>query len=835
MLNMIGSLNKKLYRQNKGRNLVAILAIILTTLMFTTLFVLSQSMSQTIMDMAFKQIGSDAHVSSKSISDLQIELLASHPDVKEVGSSMLLGYAVNTELKGGQVEIRYGSDNYAGHSLSYPTTGKMPQSNTEIALDSITLNRLGILQELGQEVTLIYKKDLSGEEYETMTFTLCGFWENNASLFASRIWVSEETVMEARVLEERVSEEHGYAAQIILYSDSDLEGQMEQILTDLGMDDFNYDVNIAYDPSSRAMAASETLPMYLGMVMVFFTGYLIIYNIFQISVTNDIQLYGKLKTLGTTKNQIRKLIMGQANRLCIIGIPVGLLSGYLLGRVLVPVMITKERSSVSASPVIFIGSAVFAWLTVLISCQQPAGIAGKVSPMEASRYSEVQTGILSRKKTGKGTSLSGMAWANLGRNRKRTVTVICSMSLGLVLLSCFYAQYKSFDMEQYLVSLMISDFMVIDATNESYGGYNPASNTISDEFLRNVEQFGGLEEMGRMYSREMELVLSEQAIANMEGFYGRDDRMELMRYDLFWIESYQETIESKRLSAVIYGFDKMLFDIQVCQDYLVDGTIDMEAFYTGDYVFAYCGVSMEEYHEQMPTYSVGESITIGDKAYQVMGILESLNPINRGKTGAACSLGFILPSQEFKRQWPENNIRKLFFNVADSETETMETMIVEYQNNVDSTLSYQSRKTMTKQYEDEIRASAVMGNAISIVIALVGVLNFANSMITAIISRKKEFAMIQSLGMTKQQLRKMLIYEGLDYAGLTLIISYVISTLAVGIVVRAMVADGFTSFRFTLLPLIICTPIILALAVLIPHICLMNVEKQSIVERLRIE
>ena len=95
--------------------------------------------------------------------------------------------------------------------------------------------------------------------------------------------------------------------------------------------------------------------------------------------------------------------------------------------------------------------------------------------------------------------------------------------------------------------------------------------------------------------------------------------------------------------------------------------------------------------------------------------------------------------------------------------------------------------------------------------------------------------MIQSLGMTKQQLRKMLIYEGLDYAGLTLIISYVISTLAVGIVVRAMVADGFTSFRFTLLPLIICTPIILALAVLIPHICLMNVEKQSIVERLRIE
>ena len=96
--------------------------------------------------------------------------------------------------------------------------------------------------------------------------------------------------------------------------------------------------------------------------------------------------------------------------------------------------------------------------------------------------------------------------------------------------------------------------------------------------------------------------------------------------------------------------------------------------------------------------------------------------------------------------------------------------------------------------------------------------------------------MIQSVGMTKKQLRKMLIFEGLDYAGLTLIASYVLSGLGVGVVIRAMVADSFTAtFHFTLLPLALCTPIILVFAVIVPYICFKNLEKKSIVERLRID
>ena len=194
-----------------------------------------------------------------------------------------------------------------------------------------------------------------------------------------------------------------------------------------------------------ATAFQESLPLYLGMILVFIAGFLIIYNIFQISVTADIQFYGRLKTLGTTNRQIRRLIFGQAGRICLIGIPLGLLFGWLLGMVLVPSFlgILEGESTVSANPVIFIGSALFAWITVLLSCLRPARLAGKVSPIEALRMNGAASKSRKSRKRRRGSaSLSSMAWSNLGRNKRRTVTVICSLTLALVLLCSFYARTR---------------------------------------------------------------------------------------------------------------------------------------------------------------------------------------------------------------------------------------------------------------------------------------------------------------------------------------------------------------------------------------------------------
>lgn len=150
--------------------------------------------------------------------------------------------------------------------------------------------------------------------------------------------------------------------------------------------------------------------------------------------------------------------------------------GRILGGVLSPAFtgILGDAGRASLNPVIFIGSAAFAWGTVLVSCLRPARLAGRVPPMEALRMNDADVTGGKARHDKKGASLRAMAWANLGRNKRRTVTVICSLSFGLVLLSCFYAKNAAFDMEKYLADLTVADFALADATAEDYiGGYDP--------------------------------------------------------------------------------------------------------------------------------------------------------------------------------------------------------------------------------------------------------------------------------------------------------------------------------------------------------------------------
>ena len=845
----ISVLNGRLFRKNKGRNVVAVLAVLMTTMMFTALFTLAQSMQKNMIEMTFRQSGYDAQVSLKKITEKEAALIAKHPDVKELGESIVLGLAENEALRGQQVEIRWADDSYARHSFAEPTTGTMPEKSDELALDTRVLDALGIPHKLGEQITLEWRKDLSSSEMTSSTFTLCGFWEGNESSYASEAWVSRKYAedmtggVEGPVSEGQILGTH--MAQVTLQSDRKIEETMDRILADVNLTNLEYGINLAYTPEMNAGAFAEAMPMYLGMILVFLAGYLIIYNIFQISVTADVQFYGKLKTLGTTKKQIRKLIYGQANRICLIGIPIGLLFGWGLGVLLVPVLLgmMEGEHTVSASPVIFIGSALFAWATVLISCLRPARIAGKVSPVEAMRASDAPDRRKKNTKKRGNASIREMAWANLGRNKKRTVLVICSLSLGLVLLSCFYAKNAAFDMEKYLSDLTIADFELADASDEDYTrNYDPHGTTLNEELVSRVEHARGMEETGHSYSHQMIWKMDDTTAENLAKYYTEDRLKDWASYDSEGAKAARTSMETKEACTTVFGLDGIPLEEMTQEGHVMAGNFDPKKFATGDYVLA-IGPAVEQEEvsnmEVIPAPSVGQTVELEGKEYEVMAVVLPSNPVVSGASEQGITGGidqdFILPSDIFQERWPDNTMRKLFVNVEEEAVPEMQEMLDAYTESQDPTLPVTSRQSMSEQYEEETRSASVMGNAISVIIALVGVLNFINSMVTAIVSRKREFAMIQSAGMTKRQLCHMLVYEGLDYAGLTLLASYVASAIGVGVVVKAITAGGYSTFHFTLLPLVICTPIILALAVLIPYCCFRNLEKQSIVERLRTE
>lgn len=183
---IIRTLTNRSFKANKTRNLIAVFAIVLTTVMFTSLFVLSQSMVENMRNMNFQQAGYNSHLSSSTMTDVDMEKIVAHEAVRDYGKSTIIGVAENEELTGRQVEIRYADENYARSSFSYPTTGTMPVQENEIALDTITLDKMGLPYELGQEITFEWRKDLTSDEYTTSTFVLSGYWMVIPQLW--RVW-----------------------------------------------------------------------------------------------------------------------------------------------------------------------------------------------------------------------------------------------------------------------------------------------------------------------------------------------------------------------------------------------------------------------------------------------------------------------------------------------------------------------------------------------------------------------------------------------------------------------------------------------------------------------
>ena len=837
MRQILQTLTNRSFRQNRGRNVVAVLAVVLTTMMFTALFTLAQSMGRNMTEMYLRQSGTKAHAGTKQITDEQITQLAAHPDIVHFGKSIVLGTVKNPCLAGRQVELRYGSDQYARDVFAYPTTGRMPEQRDEIALDTQVLARLDIALELGQSVTLEW-------ENGTDTFTLCGWWEGNLSSYADMAWVSEIYALEAceSVPVPKDGQMLGMRMMGITFSDTkNIDAKTQKVLRESGLTELSFQTNLAYTPEVQSSILMENLPMYGGMVLVFLAGYLMIYNVFQISVAADIQFYGKLKTLGTTKKQLKKVVYGQGNRLSAIGIPMGLVAGYVLGVLLVPVWIPMKEMQVvvSASPVIFAGSALFSYVTVLVSCMLPARMVGKVSPIEALRYTDSSVSCHKKKKKSRnGAFLLRMAWSNLWRSRKRTIVVLCSLTLGLVLMSYFYAKNASFDVEKYLMDLTVADYQIDDATNDASSFYDPAGNTISDTMLAEIMglgESGGVEATGRLYSRQEQMTLGEQTKRSLKAFYNEERLADFASYDPSfpeWKAGFDAAVGGEKCMYTIYGADGLVLDAAADNRYILDGAFDAERFATGQYCLS-IGPSMTP-GDVIPAHAVGEKLLIEGREFEVMAALKPLRPMVAGRDSLAFDLPVILPADVFTKLWAGSNLRKFYFSVTDETMEDAQALLSKYQQGAAAGMNVVSRRTMIAQYESQTRASAVMGYAVSIIIALVGVLNFVNSMVTAIIARRREFALIQSVGMTKRQLRQMLAFEGLFYAGLTLLAAYTLGALSVGVFLRAMVtaADGYSTFHFTLFPLVCCTPVLIATALLIPYLCFRKLEHQSITERL---
>ena len=151
-----------------------------------------------------------------------------------------------------------------------------------------------------------------------------------------------------------------------------------------------------------------------------------------------------------------------------------------------------------------------------------------------------------------------------------------------------------------------------------------------------------------------------------------------------------------------------------------------------------------------------------------------------------------------------------------------------------SPLMYESKATARSEFAQFRQMFLLIGGILCAIIGLVGLLNFFNAMMTSILSRRREFAVLQAVGMTNRQLKTMLIYEGLFYAMSSVAVAFILS-LAVGPLAGKMLGSMFWFFeyRFTILPVLLTIPVFLLLGWLIPCMMYDNAAKCSVVEQLR--
>ena len=119
----------------------------------------------------------------------------------------------------------------------------------------------------------------------------------------------------------------------------------------------------------------------------------------------------------------------------------------------------------------------------------------------------------------------------------------------------------------------------------------------------------------------------------------------------------------------------------------------------------------------------------------------------------------------------------------------------------------------------------IVGGFLSFVLALIGILNFVNTILTGILSRKQEFAMLESVGMTRKQLREMLMWEGGYYALFTSIVAVLAGSILSMTLIKSYTSGFFFfTWKFTVLPILICIPFLLLIVLFVPYLaCEKNV------------
>ena len=848
----ITRLADKTFQANKTRNIIAVIAIALTTILFTALFTIGSGAVESFQYNTMLQAGGKCHATIKFASPSIYEGVKSHPLVKETGYRLITADSVdNPEFLKRRVEMYYEDETCMELSFISLKEGSIPQAENEIIMDVPSLDLLGVPARIGEKLTLLLT--VKGQQVER-EFVLSGYWEpvnpsmNVGFAICSKAYTLKYADELAYTHDAANVQDYSMTGSVmydLMFTNSyGMKQKMQTLVEDLGYslndkDDNFISANVNWAYLSNSMGADPltimTVAAALGLIIL--TGYLIIYNIFQISVIRDIRFYGLLKTIGTTGKQIKKIIRRQGMRLSLYGIPIGLVVGFLIGKAIVPFIMevsnySDGEISISLNPLIFVGAALFSLFTVAISTRNPGRMAAAISPVEAVKYTDTSAEIRKKnKKSTDGGKLFKMALSNLGRNRKRTILVIISLSLSVILMNSVVTLAESFDLNKYLSTFVDTDFLAAHALYFN-SDYRSSDERISESLIQAIKEGPGFEEGGRILfypgvSVKMPepnpIHLNEYGAAmNAEGEWINVDENMYPRANLYGLE------ELPLARMEIVAGEK---DPGVLKEKLDTGNYIIEGLETDDY---------GEVYEKYVKYSIGDKVTIHnssglEKEVEVIAQIKIKYYTNSVRYSSVDYVFYTSKEGYEKLGGDMDSVMTYVFQCLDEKEGEMEQFLASYTENQEPMMSYESKTRYLDEFQSLKGTFTLVGGVLSLIIGIIGVLNFVNACITSIITRKKEFATLKAIGMTEKQIQKMVCMEGGYYAAGVVFFSLTAGSIFSLVVMGNFVMFWFTTYRFILWPMLIVLPFMVILGILVPYITIRITDKESVVEMLREE
>ncbi len=807
-MNILNKLTIKHLKLNKKRTIVTIIGIILSTALMVGIGTLFSSFREYLIKEAIASSGSH-HVLIKDISYDDYKYIKNNVNVKETVLESKIGYSYLSESQNEDKPYLYiesVDNNY------FETTkllkGRYPKNENEVVISNHILKNAQVPLEIGDTLSLdigyrkIGEKDVLWQENPYIndevegTETLEPFTKKDYKIVGIVERLNQEpysapgyTVL-TKINEKSISKDSKISVFVTYKSIKNTVDKTQKICDNIESEcTLNYNNSLlSLSGESTYSNVNNTMFGVITVILILITVgcAIVIYNSFAISVMERKKQFGLFSSIGATKTQIKKTVFFEAFIVSIIGIPIGIISGIF--GIYVVLEITNNllkdmfqgNLTLALYPLFIIIPIIYMIITIIISAYLPSKSASKISPIEAIRLNDdikiSRRNVKTNKFVQKLFGIEGeLAFKNIKRNKKKYRITILSLVVSIVLFISFstFIEYGNAGTSDFL---QIKDYDIITTMYQKDDNAKMINEIVGIDLIDNYSivrtRYGSLNNYEKLLTKE-----SKKYIEKIYNLKLRDLENLTVKFLALDDNSYKNYLKEIGLNYNNYNGEDIkpiLINRAVTYDEASRKTIKYTPFNikTSDKV----EITFTNYDENgniIDSKNLNFNITVSSKAPKYLD--DFLNDIN---------LNFIVSNKMMnqlqKNITDKNNIEKTIF-IQSKEHEKVTKKI---ENIIDSSSNSEGCYVVDVTNAMEMQRNLVIVIGMFLygfitLVTLIGVTSVFNTINTSIALRRKEFAVLRSIGLTPKGFNKMIRFESLLYGLKALIYSLPLSALII--------------------------------------------------------